>query len=207
MRKWLSGRASPCQGEGREFKSRLPLQKNITAPAENCGCFFYAEAAVSSNFILCYNEKNRGLIISGGTMIRKFEMQDLDGIMQLWLETNISAHSFIASDYWENNYAAVKELIPNADVYIYETNGIVQGFVGLMDDYIAGIFVSGQFQSQGIGQKLLDYVKNQNSKLSLDVYKKNESAVKFYLRENFAVANEQLDDNTGEIELRMNWIR
>ena len=26
MRKWLSGRASPCQGEGREFESRLPLQ-------------------------------------------------------------------------------------------------------------------------------------------------------------------------------------
>ena len=26
-RKWLSGRASPCQGEGREFESRLPLQR------------------------------------------------------------------------------------------------------------------------------------------------------------------------------------
>ena len=26
-RKWLSGRASPCQGEGREFESRLPLFK------------------------------------------------------------------------------------------------------------------------------------------------------------------------------------
>ena len=26
MRKWLRGRASPCQGEGREFESRLPLQ-------------------------------------------------------------------------------------------------------------------------------------------------------------------------------------
>ena len=25
MRKWLSGRASPCQGEGREFESRLSL--------------------------------------------------------------------------------------------------------------------------------------------------------------------------------------
>ena len=25
MRKWLRGRASPCQGEGREFESRLPL--------------------------------------------------------------------------------------------------------------------------------------------------------------------------------------
>ena len=26
MREWLSGRASPCQGECREFESRLPLQ-------------------------------------------------------------------------------------------------------------------------------------------------------------------------------------
>ena len=29
MRKWLSGRASPCQGECREFESRLPLQKTV----------------------------------------------------------------------------------------------------------------------------------------------------------------------------------
>ncbi len=28
-RKWLSGRASPCQGEGREFESRLPLQGDV----------------------------------------------------------------------------------------------------------------------------------------------------------------------------------
>ena len=27
MREWLSGRASPCQGERREFESRLPLHK------------------------------------------------------------------------------------------------------------------------------------------------------------------------------------
>ena len=29
MREWLSGRASPCQGERREFESRLPLQKRL----------------------------------------------------------------------------------------------------------------------------------------------------------------------------------
>jgi hypothetical protein len=28
---WLSGRASPCQGEGREFKSRHPLDKKKKA--------------------------------------------------------------------------------------------------------------------------------------------------------------------------------
>ncbi len=33
MREWLSGRASPCQGERREFESRLPLQKTKDAQA------------------------------------------------------------------------------------------------------------------------------------------------------------------------------
>ena len=33
LRKWLSGRASPCQGEGRGFESCLPLQK--------CGSIIY----------------------------------------------------------------------------------------------------------------------------------------------------------------------
>ena len=28
LREWLSGRASPCQGECREFESRLPLHKH-----------------------------------------------------------------------------------------------------------------------------------------------------------------------------------
>ncbi len=31
MREWLSGRASPCQGERREFESRLPLQYGAIA--------------------------------------------------------------------------------------------------------------------------------------------------------------------------------
>ena len=35
MRKWLSGRASPCQGEGREFESRLPLHKVARADASS----------------------------------------------------------------------------------------------------------------------------------------------------------------------------
>ena len=41
MRKWLSGRASPCQGEGRGFDSRLPLQKyggcSQVVKTQDCG--------------------------------------------------------------------------------------------------------------------------------------------------------------------------
>ena len=60
-------------------------------------------------------------------------------------------------------------------------------------------------QSSGIGNALLDYAKETNSELSLQVYKRNERAVKFYLREGFHVINEQTDENTGETELVMKW--
>lgn len=140
-------------------------------------------------------------------MIRDFRKQDLDKVMELWLETNISAHSFIENEYWTKNFDAVKGMMPNAILYIFEETDSIQGFIGLMDDYIAGIFVSVKLQSKGIGKKLLDYVKSKHTHLFLNAYKNNERAVKFYLREGFLVSKEQIDKNTGEVELSMNWVK
>ena len=39
MREWLSGRALPCQGKGREFESRLPLQTKRPLEKEVFLCF------------------------------------------------------------------------------------------------------------------------------------------------------------------------
>jgi hypothetical protein len=41
MRKWLSGRASPCQGEGRGFDSRRPLQIDFAPLAQLDRAFDY----------------------------------------------------------------------------------------------------------------------------------------------------------------------
>lgn len=138
-------------------------------------------------------------------MIRDFTKSDLDMVMELWLETNISAHSFINNEYWAKNFNVVKNMMTNAIIYVYEENSVIQGFVGLMDNYIAGIFVSEKLQSKGIGKDLLEYVKSKYSQLSLSVYKNNGRAVKFYFREGFLISNEQVDKNTGEVEFEMNW--
>lgn len=140
-------------------------------------------------------------------MIRDYKNQDIDRIMDLWLNANISAHSFIKSEFWKSNYNAVKSMLPSATVYVYEENNVIQGFIGLIDTYIAGIFVSQEFQSKGIGKSLLNYVKDKNKALSLNVYKENYRAINFYLRERFTVFSEQIDENTGAIELKMNWIK
>lgn len=139
-------------------------------------------------------------------MIKEYIQEDVSRVMELWLNTNMSAHHFIDTSYWKNNYAQVKEMIPHATVYVYEQDKTIQAFVGLMENTIAGIFVSSTFQSHGIGTEFLEYIKETRSELFLTVYQKNIRAVSFYLREGFVPTGEQIDKNTGEREVSMKWI-
>ena len=120
-------------------------------------------------------------------MIRKLDKNDINQLLQIWLEVNIKTHDFIVKEYWEEQYDNVKELLPNSEIYVYEENEKIVAFVGLIENYIAGIFVSFSFQSKGIGKKLLDYIKEFKKELSLNVYVKNISAIKFYQREGFII--------------------
>ena len=38
----------------------------------------------------------------------------------LWLAANLQAHGFISYGYWKENQALVKELLLQAEVYVYE---------------------------------------------------------------------------------------
>lgn len=138
-------------------------------------------------------------------MIRKLRENDITAMMQIWLETNMKAHHFIPKEYWIQNYAVVKELVAQGEVYVYEENHQLVGFIGLTDDYIAGIFITELAQSKGIGKQLLNYVKKIKSTLSLSVYQKNERAISFYQREQFIIQSENMDDSTNEKELIMKW--
>ena len=138
-------------------------------------------------------------------MIRAFKESDLSEVMQIWFDANVKAHNFIPKKYWLDNYAKVKKVLPKAEVYVYEINNNIYGFIGLINDYIAGIFVCNQKRSIGIGKQLLDYVKEIKQQLKLNVYQKNTKAVNFYQRENFKIQNSSTDTDTGEKEYTMIW--
>lgn len=138
-------------------------------------------------------------------MIREAKTEDIDRIMKIWLSENVKTHSFVPKSYWEEHFEMVKEMLPQAELYVYEEQNKILGFIGLMDNYIAGIFVDSKIQSKGIGKQLLDYVKDKKESLILGVYQKNERAIKFYQRENFVIQSEDVDEDTGEYENIMLW--
>lgn len=142
-------------------------------------------------------------------MIRKAKESDIDEIMDIWLNSNIDAHSFVLKEYWVENFNYVKKSILTAEVYIYTddyTDDLI-GFIGLADNYIAGLFVKQAARSKGVGKALLDYVKGIKSELFLDVYDKNRRAISFYKREHFKVKEQNIDIDTKEKECRLVWYK
>ena len=150
-------------------------------------------------------------------MIRIFQRQDLEAAVKIWLAANKEAHDFIDPCYWEGYKDAVKEMFLQAEIYVFETEDMMEeifdetggilGFIGLDKDYVEGIFVRGDVRSQSIGKQLLDFVKQKRKRLELNVYVKNKRAVQFYEREGFCIQREGKDAETGEKEYCMLWIK
>ena len=142
-------------------------------------------------------------------MIRKFETQDLDAVMQIWLHGNLDAHPFIPASFWTDHFETVRDMLPQAELYVHENEATrqIDGFIGLTENHIEGIFVAKAARSKGIGKALLDHVKPLKPRLTLGVYQKNERALAFYRREQFAVHSEGIDEDTNEAEIQMHWTR
>ena len=142
-------------------------------------------------------------------MIRKFENLDLDAVMQIWLQANLDAHAFIPASFWKAHFEMVRDMLPQAELYVHENKAPrqIDGFIGLTENHIEGIFVAKAARSKGIGKALLEYAKSRKPRLTLGVYQKNERALAFYQREQFAVHSEGIDEDTNEAEIQMLWTR
>ncbi|MDU4959536.1 MAG: N-acetyltransferase [Sporomusaceae bacterium] len=142
-------------------------------------------------------------------MIRAFESADLDALLAIWLRVNIAAHDFIDPQYWRDNAALVRSLLPQAAILVAEAEGGgIDGFIGVVDDsYIAGLFVVPDRQGTGIGGSLLARCQQQYGWLTLDVYRKNVRACRFYQRHGFTVQQEKVNAGSGETEYLMQWRR
>ena len=142
---------------------------------------------------------------TGGTVILPLEADDLPEVMEIWLTVNQEVHDFVSASYWQANYAAVQRAIAEAEVYCWKPAETPVGFIGLIGDYVAGLFVRPEWRGHGVGRSLLALAQRKKPRLRLHVYRKNQSALAFYIRQGFAVTGSILEPVTGETALIMQW--
>lgn len=140
-------------------------------------------------------------------MIREARESEKETLCKIWLESSITAHDFIDPSFWK----AQKVLMKNhyLDLSYNEVlieNGRIVGFVSTIDNKIAALFIEQTQQNRSYGTRLLNHIKSSHNKIYLSVYEKNESAVKFYLKNGFTIISRQVDKQTNEIEYVMAYI-
>ncbi len=140
-------------------------------------------------------------------MIRKWPNTDFSPLLTLWMESTIFARPFIEVRYWQESEALVREeYLPMAKTWVWEEQGELQGFISVMDaQFIGALFVRPAAIGRGIGTALMTFVQQRFSRLSLEVYQKNQRAVDFYHAQGFRIEGSAWQDETRHPTWIMNW--
>ncbi|MEI5908602.1 GNAT family N-acetyltransferase [Bacillus spongiae] len=138
--------------------------------------------------------------------IRASKGIEIDKMIDIWYQGSLLAHDFIKKDYWKSQQNEMKEkYFPLSENYVICLEEEVVGFISMVDNYLAALFIDIKHQGKGYGKELLNFIKEKRESIQLKVYKKNDQAVHFYRRNGFIKKEEQLDKGTSEVEYLMEW--
>ncbi len=130
--------------------------------------------------------------------IRAYRPDDNTALTEIWHEASRIAHGFLGKETLLAHRKLVSETyLPGAETWVACVDTVPVGFLGLLEDFIGGLFISPEWQGQGIGQALVLHGLSLRSCLRLDVYAANEAALRFYLRMGFRETERRPRDKEG----------
>lgn len=140
------------------------------------------------------------------TVIRRASPEDYPQLCTVWLEASIVAHDFVEPGFWGSKKADMRDIyLPGSETWVIEKNGIPVGFLSLVENVLAALFVDPFEQGRGLGSSLIGKAKELRPALELTVYRENLRAVSFYEKHGFSITEERRDSHTSHQEYVMKW--
>jgi|GEM_PF-608676 len=137
-------------------------------------------------------------------MIRPIREGEMDGVVDLWLRASLDTHTFIPAEHWKARAADMREIwLPLSDVllgYFDDETGKLAGFMAMVGDVLAALFVDSPWRGHGVGSRLFSLAARMQPALSLTVYAANGNAVAFYERRGLVRVAERIEKTTGQLE-------
>ena len=141
--------------------------------------------------------------------LRPYRADDEDALIALWRDTWQQAYPSIdfaaRVPWWRERWRS--ELVPKAAVIVAEQDGALLGFVtidtsGYLDQLVVA---SGRWGSE-LATMLVDEAKRRSpDRITLLVNTDNARAIRFYERNGFAHAGEDVNPTSGRPVLKMEW--
>ncbi|MEM7031633.1 MAG: GNAT family N-acetyltransferase [Chloroflexota bacterium] len=139
-------------------------------------------------------------------MIRLYQENDTEEVIQAWYQASLIAHPFLTEAFLEEEDKNLRErFLPHSQTWVYETEGKVVGFISLVENEVGGLFIHPSWQRQGIGQALMDKAKSLHHTLELEVFEANSQGRSFYDKYGFVLVKKYRDEMTGEMSIRLRY--
>jgi putative acetyltransferase len=141
--------------------------------------------------------------------LRPYCSEDEDAAIALWLETWQQAYPQIdfaaRATWWRQRWRS--ELVPNAAIIVAAQEDALIGFVTIdASGYLDQLVVAPDHWGSELGNALVDEVKRRSpDRITLLVNKDNARAIRFYRRNGFAHAGEDVNPTSGKPVLKMQW--
>ena len=136
--------------------------------------------------------------------IRKYEADDLGGVMSSWENANELVHSFLPKEFVNKVRNDIPSLyLPNAETWVADDNGTILGFIAFIGNEIGAVFVEPKSHGTGIGKALVDKAQELRGDLEVDVFELNAIGRKFYAKYGFKPMSENIHEDTGNKVLRL----
>jgi putative acetyltransferase len=142
-------------------------------------------------------------------ILRPYRADDEDAAITLWLETWQRAYPEIDFSarvaWWRERWR--KELVPNAAIIVAEQSGGLTGFVTIdTSGYLDQLVVAPDHWGSDLGNVLVDEAKRLSPEtITLLVNADNVRAIRFYQRNGFVHAGNDVNPTSGRPVLRMEW--
>ena len=117
-------------------------------------------------------------------MIREIRPEDTLETARVWHRSGLDEYTY--TPFQELDEATAIEIfhnviLKNCDVWVYESEGMIKGFLAMKDSYIDRLYVDPAYQHIGIGTALLEHAKTLSPQgLELHTHQQNQRACKFY---------------------------
>ena len=144
------------------------------------------------------------------TIIREAKLDDLARIAEIEVfnyRLNFY-HIFQDDNFYFQEIQVLNVINENkkrlGQLWVYDDNGIVKGFMWVDSQQIKKLFVEPVLQSRGIGSKLLEYAFDKLGATYLWALEKNTRAIAFYKRHGFQTTEEKmLEEDTTEYLVKL----
>jgi putative acetyltransferase len=144
-----------------------------------------------------------------GFQLRPYRAADEDAAVALWQQTWQQTYpgiDFAARVIWWRERWR-DELVPNAAIVVAERGGALVGFVTIdRSGYLDQLVVAPEHWGSQLADTLVEEAKRLSpDRITLLVNTDNARAIRFYRRNGFAFAGEDVNPTSGRPVLRMQW--